>query len=330
MSKSGLITKILAPAVSFPTLFDYASRNLLVTFNYHEISDNPSQFCNDFNLNVSPAIFAKHLLWIKKYFNVISPKQLMSGDYKRPAALVTFDDGFAGVFNQGAKLLKDANIPAIVFMNMAPVYGQTCWSALITYLCKYDKSFKQYISNKYNCSLNSNYFLYCTESDVQEFLESNGESVVEKVNAYHGKFVSEKELHKGDKSGLYIGNHLMNHYNAAILSQNDLKNQYLLNESEISRFENYVPFFSYPFGQPLSCYNSETHKLLFSLGSKFLFTAFPLFNEDKHDRVIHRTAMFNNINSEYLFRAHCLVPACMNYILRRHLWMRINKSNLYE
>jgi peptidoglycan/xylan/chitin deacetylase (PgdA/CDA1 family) len=323
MSISKFVTKAVSPAISFPGLFESASKNLLLTFNYHEINDNPSQFCTDFNLNVRPEIFAKQLVWIKKYFNVIGPQQLISGDFELPAALITFDDGFEGVFNQGAKILKEAGIPAVVFMNMAPVRGQTCWSGLVTYLCEYDDAFKQHISLKYNRSIQPDFFLYCTRDDVQEFLDVNGDNVLATASAYHGKFVSEKDLVSSAKDGLYLGNHLFNHYNAASLSSHDLTEQYLLNESAILEFSNYIPLFSYPFGQPQRCYNRGTDEILASLGARRLFTAFPLFNRDRHARRIHRTAMFEHVNSESIFRAHCLVPACMNHLLRNNM---ISKS----
>ena len=320
MAISKLVSNFVSPVLSIPGVFERLTRNLLVTFNYHEISDNPSQFCTDFNLNVRPEIFSKQLSWIKKHFNIITPQQLISGDFELPAAVVTFDDGFEGVFNEGAKLLKKAGIPAVVFMNMAPIQGQSCWSGLVTYLCKYDDAFKQHISKKYDRPIEPDFFLYLTQEDIQEYLDQYGNSVLDKADAYHGKFASKNDLLESAANGLYLGNHLFNHYNAASLSLLDLEQQYLLNESALSEFSNTVPLFSYPFGQPQRCYNHDTDELLSSLGAAHLFTAFQLFNRDPYARRLHRTTMFEDISSESLFRANCLVPASINTLLRKKVW----------
>jgi peptidoglycan/xylan/chitin deacetylase (PgdA/CDA1 family) len=321
MNISKIITNVAAPAISFLGLFERASRDLLFTFNYHEISDSPSKFCRDFNLNVRPGVFANQLAWIKKHFNIISPHQLISGEFELPAALVTFDDGFRGAFTRGAKLLRETGVPAVVFMNMALTQGHPFWSGLVNYLCSHSDQFRQFISLKYGKPMVADFFLYCTRNDVSEFIDAYGKTgVLIEAEAYYGEFASEQDLLDSASNGLYLGNHLFNHYNAATLSPSDLTEQYLLNESALSAYSNHVPLFSYPFGQPVRCYNQDTDALLASLGAARLFTAFPLFNRNKRACRLHRTSMFEYVNSEKCFKANCLVPASMNYMLRRNIW----------
>jgi peptidoglycan/xylan/chitin deacetylase (PgdA/CDA1 family) len=323
MNITKLVTKVASPVISLPGLFENVSKNLLVTFNYHEISDNPSKFCTDFNLNVRPEIFAKQLIWIKKHFNVINPQQLVSGEFELPAALVTFDDGFKGAFTHGAKLLREAGVPAVVFMNMAMIQGRPFWSGLVTYLCHYSEEFKQFITIKYGKPMGDDFFLYSTKDDVSEFFGVYGKTDISlAAEAYYGELASAQDLLDSASAGIYLGNHLFDHYNAVTLSPSDLTEQYMLNESALSEYSNHVPLFSYPFGQPVRCYNKETDALLASLGAARIFTAYSLFNQNKRAVRLHRISMFEYINSEKYFKAYCLVPACMNFMLRRNVWKR--------
>lgn len=315
MNITKLATKIVAPIISLPGVFEKLSSNLFVTFNYHEISDNPSRFCTDFNLNVRPAIFAQQLIWIKKYFNVISPQQLISGDFQFPAALVTFDDGFKGAFTQGAKLLDVAKVPAVVFMNMAMIQGHFFWSGLVTYLCNYSTQFKQFITLKYGKPMATDFFLYCTNADVSEFFEKYGETgILDVANNYYGELASKQDLISSASGSIYLGNHLFNHFNAVNLSPNDLIEQYLMNESALSEYSNHVPLFSYPFGQPVRCYNQETDKIITTLGAARIFTAYSLLNLDKYAVRLHRVSMFEYVDNEKYFKSHCLVPAFINHL----------------
>ena len=59
----------------------------------------------------------------------------------------------------------------------------------------------------------------------------------------------------------FFGNHFYNHYNAARLSDEQLRDRYLLNQARMMRCLRGGPF-SYPFGQPGMCFSSYQTKLL--------------------------------------------------------------------
>lgn len=317
MNYSKVLTQISKPLFIKESIFRSLVQNLLIVFNYHEISDSPSEFCKDFNLNVRPDVFSQQLSWIKKYFNVISPYDLLKGEVKLPAALITFDDGFQGAFTSGGKILKSYDIPAVVFMNMGPVNGGICSSALINYLLKYDNKFKKQIIKKYGNTLKSTLFLRCNESDILEYFNNNGHDIIPIVQEYHGKFATETDLLESVESGLYLGNHLYDHRNVVSISDQELKNQYIKNEKTLLKYKNYLPIFSYPFGQPRNCYNKHTTKMIMDLGAKIIFSAMSFSNINRSTGLIHRTAMFDYVNTELVFRAHCLMPSFMNQFIRR-------------
>ena len=297
-------------------IFEAACRKSIFVFNYHEISDFPSRFSRDFGLNVPPALFRKQLSWIRKYFQVINPHELVSNTFDLPAAFITFDDGYASTFREGVRILRQAKLPATVFMNMAPVKGEVFWSGLVVYLYNYNVGFRKYLTAKYP-QINKNLFLHCHKDDVRDFVSGRARTeVYEQARSYYGDFVSEEDLLM-TQADVYLGNHLFNHYNAANLSLDELQSQYTQNETALKAYSNNVNLFSYPFGQPETCYNRRTDEAILSLGASRIFKAFPLPNRDSKARRLHRVSMFDHITDEKSFRYNCIFPGLFNQYFRK-------------
>jgi peptidoglycan/xylan/chitin deacetylase (PgdA/CDA1 family) len=304
---------------SFTTslLFDRLLSDTLVIFNYHDICDDPSPFSTNYHLAVEPQLFIKQLKWIKKYFNVISPIELLKGNYDRPAAMITFDDGFKSAFNFGSETITNEGLSATIFVNMAPVNGEIFWSGLVTYLCNNVPIFQKKMLNKYNVNL-ENLFLYIKDEDILEFKELDIiNNLAETVKNFHGEFADNSDLENSNNKNIFIGNHLYNHYNALNISKEKLKELYLKNSEELKKFKNSVNLFSYPFGQPDTCYSEATDKLLYTLGATHIFTAYPLVNKRKDTTHLHRVSLFNSINTEEKFRYHCAIPTLVNNLIRK-------------
>lgn len=292
-------------------------KDSVFVFNYHEVSESPSIFARKFGLNVAPALFSRQLGWIKKYFNVISPVQLIGAGFDLPAALITFDDGFASTFDQAAPILQQNNLPATVFMNMAPVEGAVFWSGLVTYLCYHDKAFPQYMLRRHNKS-GWDLFLYCRQEEVEGYLRNNNaERIYDDARAYYGAFSNFDHLRASSEHGLFLGNHLYNHHNAVTLTPEELKDSYATNESKLRNYSNFINFFSYPFGQPQTCYNAQTDSIIFSLGAERIFTAYAWQNRDPGSRRLHRLSMHNNLKEEASFRNYVVMPSLFHKLSRR-------------
>ena len=118
----------------------------LTVLLYHEVSDDPSSFMNAPSLNVPPAVFAGQMDFIKGHFNIIDPDQLREGGFEQPAALVTFDDGMLGYFENAVPIMAEREIPSINFLNMDTIEGEASWAGLLTYLAEYDTRFQAKIS----------------------------------------------------------------------------------------------------------------------------------------------------------------------------------------
>lgn len=272
-----------------------------VVFLYHEVNSQPSQFHSRFNLNITPESFDRQVAWIKNFFNVITPGQLLSGKYRRPAALITFDDGAKGYFDYAIPILKRHACASLIFLNMAPILGDVFWSGLATYLCIYEKEIVQKIVSSRR--IKPPYYPYLNSEDVRLAIQGRND-ILMKAREFYGPFASVQDLREcQDNSLVYFGNHLWNHYNSALASKGELSGWFTDNQKEIDRYVNGTKFFSYPFGQKGSCYNEETHALLFNLGAQAVFCATP--ETFKTDRALyHRLPMDNFCENEREFRAY--------------------------
>jgi len=281
----------------------------LVVFLYHEVSDSPSEFNRLFNLTVSSSSFSKHLDLIRSRFQMIGPEELLSGNYQRPAALITFDDGNRSYFREALPILKSKGIPSVAFLNMGPILGEVCWSGLVTYLQQHEPDFVSRSGRRPA----GNEFRDLTEAEVMPYLEGK-EVLLDRVRAFRGPVASEADLRAAAADPLVtLGNHLYNHYNATLLSGR-LKEEYRKNQRLLESYSRGGRLVSYPF----SCWNQATTRMLLEEGAQALFAGGGLPNFDTRGPLFHRVELDDSVTSEAqmhrtLFRN--LIPA----IVRRQI-----------
>ena len=268
-------------------------RNALVVFLYHEVSDQPSQFNQMFHLNVPPQIFARQLDLIGQHFHFITPQQLLTGDYRTPAALLTFDDGNASVVHEALPILKAKGIPAILFVNMGPAMGEVCWAGLAAFLQYCEPAFRAQAARQ------PHDFVRFTESEIARYLDTiDAEALFGRVRSFRGAIASEADLQAlSTEPLLSLGNHLYNHYNARTVSAQRLRTEYWKNQEILDAHPCGVRLFSYPFGQPQTCHDDPATTLVVNEGARAVFSAYPLPNFSRHALVYHRVAMTEDVRS---------------------------------
>ncbi len=269
-------------------------RDSIVVFLYHEVSDHPSQFNRMFDLNATPSAFSKQLDLIGEHFHFIDPNQLLSGDHPTPAALITFDDGDLSYFREALPILKKKKVPSVMFVNMGPIKGELCWSGLITFLQHFEPDFYQQKRPR------GDDFLKFTESEIASYVGSvHAESLLERVRSFRGEIAQEADIEALSNEPLvYLGNHLYNHYNTTTLSEYRLKEEYWKNQRILDAHPRGTRLFSYPFGQPVACYNEETTRLIRGEGAHTIFSAYPLPNFKRRGSFYNRIAMTEMVRSE--------------------------------
>jgi hypothetical protein len=257
----------------------------LVVFLYHDVSDRPSPFVQRHDLGVSPATFRAQLRAIKQHFDVVSIDDVLAGRWPKRAALVTFDDGFASVFDTAQPILEAEGVPATVFLNMDPVVNRAaCRSALVSYLCSEKPDFAAFFEGCTGRKLGAMDFLRIDEAVLRDYLSQNPTDCA----GYGPTFAKVADLRDAEQRGvLTFGNHLYRHFNAENLTDGDLLEQHGLNAAALTGFANSRPVFSYPFGQPGTCYSARTHSVVRNGGAKLVFSAIGRVNKAASD-VLHR------------------------------------------
>ena len=296
-------------------LFNFLFKNRLVVFLFHEVSNNPSRFYKENNLNIIPSLFEKQIEYILNNFKAIHPKELFTKRSSSPHALITFDDGSIGVFENAFKILEKKKCPSILFINFAPFKNEIFWSGLIIYLCNNYNSFKKIINPNNEKYIIGKEFLYANDEHLENFFKSNDTTkIYESVKKYYGKFGSIDDLKNISESNyISIGNHLYNHYNAAQIDEKKLVDNY--NKNKIPFINNDLDYFSYPFGQKNTCYNDKTNKILLRLGVKAIFTANPLSFDNK-SMLFHRFPIDESFVSEEVLLAKLNYTRIRNILFR--------------
>jgi hypothetical protein len=266
----------------------------LTIFALHDVTDEPSPFTEENSIWVSLENFRKQMEFVAANFNVISMDQMLRGDLPTRAAVITFDDGYAGTFKNGLTALSGMGLPSTVFMNMSPVFGGNFWSERIFYLCGHVPSFAKFIfQNGVTDSIHPQ--LQCTKELVEAYEQEHGDGYFVDLQQYLSPYVSAEQLSEADDDPLLtLGSHLYTHYNVRNLSDQDLTDQYDENAITLSKYKRYLPVFAFPFGHPGTCFSMNQAAFLKRKGAARLFTNFPRPNSDQTAEVLDRIALTNS------------------------------------
>ena len=276
------------------------TKNKLTVFCYHDVSQNPSEFSQKYNLNVPPDIFEYQINFISKNFNVISTDDLLEGKIQDNSALITFDDGFKSYFKTAVPILNNYRLPSTIFLNMAPVKNEILWAGLITYLCDKSLEFRQLLKNKTKCHQKEKpMYLYCTREIVNSFLAFKGKTFKDEVDNYVGEFATQEDLSSVLSNRLVtFGNHLYNHDVSISLSKQELLESYNKNEHELKKYTNSRSIFAFPFGQPDTCFSTQQTELLIDNGALLVFSAVPVVNSNTSALYFNRIPLLSFNNSK--------------------------------
>ena len=235
----------LGPPVErrLPPLRAYLLRGLTV-FIFHEITDHPSDFQRRASIYVTPALFEQQIRWICQRFDVIAPTGLsqLGGEDPPPAnaALITFDDAWAGVFRTGLPILDSLDVPCLCFINTATVDGAPDLGAVRLY--------QRLHGAGDGVSLDREHTLATGTSALQEIAERYGTEP--RFVDFQGTTATAEDLARAAGSGpVWFGQHLHHHWDLGLIDDQLFEASLQDNARALEVYGNRLPAFAPPFGR---------------------------------------------------------------------------------
>jgi peptidoglycan/xylan/chitin deacetylase (PgdA/CDA1 family) len=215
----------------------------LTIFIFHEITDSPSEFHRSCATYTSPKVFSEQIAWIAERFTIIEPLRLRqfggSGELPPSAAMITFDDAWAGVFRVGLPILRERGIPALCFLNMATVAGDPDLGAVRAYEISRPELGSRLLASPID--------------------PADGEVAVARIRArygvdaafleYQGPTANDDDLTRASHgSAVWFGSHLYHHWDIRSIGLELYVRSFTENESALAKLPNSLPAFATPHG----------------------------------------------------------------------------------
>ena len=310
LTENILITYIFSTKI----IVNFFLKDEIIVLLYHGISNYPSEFHKRHNLNVKPRLLENHIIWLKEYFNIISPLDLIKKNkYKKKSVLFTFDDGDKSILTDAIPIMDKYKIPSINFINLSAIYNDKIfWPGLITYLYDDDK-FISFLNDK---KIKISGYLEITPKIIELYLKTiDSENLTKKINKYVGNFLTFNDLKVISKNKLvYIGNHLYEHLNAVSISNEIIKDNYNKNNNILESFQNYVNFYAYPFGKNKISYDKRTNEIIKELNPKAIFLNDGETNNYQDVFYVNRIAMHERLDSKRILISYIVLNKIKNII----------------
>lgn len=296
LSIRNVLKKALGLLYSFSPHVRRAVDSGLTVFTFHDVSDEPSEFARRYGLCVSNATFERQVRWIQENFEIVHPAAILAHEpLPKRAAIISFDDGYLGTFENGLRILERLEAPSIVFLNMQPIiHGTALMSAAACYL---DDSSLDFSDFCLRAGLRRPFHLSLTPDVFEAYQRKYGAVDQKAVTQFQGKFADLALVKKWDGKPLVCyGNHLYEHWNATALTADQFQKEYQDNDQALSELISKVNLFAFTNGQPNSCFTARELTLLKEMGAGKAFSTAGGVNNSKDSFLQGRVALCEGDN----------------------------------
>ena len=270
----------------------------LSIFNFHEITNQPSEYQKKHKIYHSLEEFVNIIEWISNNYEFTSPNEIEESKNKCQSALITFDDGFDGVFKNALPYLIKKKIPSLHFLNMGPIVNdKPSVISIIEYLNLYDKRFKNFLSSK-----KIKFPIYEVNPTIlNDFKDLNSLNNKE-ITKFQGNLVNFETLKKyQDNNFVFYGNHLYDHWNVIKLNKSEIYNFYFTNRLILKEFKNFVDIFAFTHGIPSKNFSKSNLNQILSFNPKFIFFSSGGVRQSKN-KIFDRTFLtYNEIENKHFY-----------------------------
>ncbi len=255
--KSFLINSAIKVASKF------VKTNKLTVLTYHQVGDINSAH-NKLLLDVE--LFEQHLIWLKKYFNVLGLKEafqlMLAGRLPERAVVISIDDGYVDSFTTIFPLLKKHDLLASFFIATAGIEEGYLWDELVSAsIMQAPTSSTSLMFSKQLFSLRTYNEKLSAISEITKIIKyaslEERNTLMEElllqtgVNKIKHQFLKREHILKLHEAGMCIGAHTVNHpilaCEPAEIAEKEMLDSKITLENIIG---DEVNFLAYPNGKP--------------------------------------------------------------------------------
>ena len=97
--------------------------SVLTCVAYHHFEAQPSDATRHLGISTPPDVFRSHLDYYQLHFNAVGLDEVLAGDLPERALLITIDDAYRSVAEIAAPMLRERDLPAVLFTNPRVITG---------------------------------------------------------------------------------------------------------------------------------------------------------------------------------------------------------------
>ncbi len=260
---------------------------------YHAVEDSSSSFTDKLDINLPPDLFALHLDYYARFYNVISMSEHLRSrrassvnedDYsdrankKKPSLLITFDDGYASVKDHALPLLEQHKMSATVYLIGNAVRGRMVWVNRLNQALNEQPVHAREVLDAYPGypglnKLPRRRIIHYIQShfepkQIENLIERIESTVVGLTVDPDNLFSSPADIREMQKRGIEFGFHSNEHYNLGRCTDKELEVALTTDGLECLLNSN---TFAYPFGyfspSAIGRLKRRGYKLLLTVGN---------------------------------------------------------------
>jgi len=227
---------------------------------YHACETEENQSVADLRSNTPPALFALHLAMLARMYRIVPLDALARDDRPDRALAITFDDGYASVYEHAFPLLERYNVPATVFVvssaidQLAPVWVNEL-NALLRQ-CS-EGTIRQLAATLgldawADAAAILSHACYQCDADAVAKLIARAKDAVDASGADRPParplYLTWPQVEEMRRAGITFGNHTATHPNLRLLVDRAIRDEIKTCHDQLSRRLDRVTSFAYPFG----------------------------------------------------------------------------------
>ena len=249
----------------FQNINNYFRGNGAILTYHRVLPDSNLHEDSILNIAVSTTNFRKQIAYLKNNFSILSIDSFLkhiNSDSKQFKLLITFDDGYKDNLDYAYPILKEFNVPAIIYVITKFIGNKfSPWWIKLDDFIRNNRYFK-YKNKKF--IFFKNILLLSDQLTIDKQL-----SLFTKINKkkYDQIFLNHKEIKfLSEQKLITIGSHSHSHYNFSKLSEKQAFSELKISKSILEKIiKKKIIHFSYPYGNYENI-NFQHIKILEQLG----------------------------------------------------------------